>query len=104
MKCFHLSGTSSSAKIASTGQAGTQAPQSMHSSGWMKSCVAGSKSTSSFLGGLRALAREARLDGAGGNAGAAVNAFVRMDEELCGRLEVHLILSGVDTVDRAHVD
>ena len=32
---FHLSGVSSSAKIASTGQAGTQAPQSMHSSGWM---------------------------------------------------------------------
>jgi cysteine synthase A len=30
---FHCSGRSSSAKIASTGQAGTQAPQSMHSSG-----------------------------------------------------------------------
>ena len=33
MKFFHFSGVSSSAKIASTGHAGTQAPQSMHSSG-----------------------------------------------------------------------
>src|SRR5260221_8673529 len=33
MKSAHLSGVSSSEKIASTGQAGTQAPQSMHSSG-----------------------------------------------------------------------
>ena len=35
MKFFHLSGVSSRAKMASTGQAGTQAPQSMHSSGWI---------------------------------------------------------------------
>ena len=33
MYSFHFSGVSSSAKMASTGQAGTQAPQSMHSSG-----------------------------------------------------------------------
>ena len=37
MKLFHCSGVSSSAKIAFTGQTGSQAPQSMHSSGWMKS-------------------------------------------------------------------
>src|SRR5262249_20768092 len=32
---FHSSGTSSSVKIASTGHSGSQAPQSMHSSGSM---------------------------------------------------------------------
>jgi hypothetical protein len=32
-----LGGTSSSVKIAVTGHSGTQAPQSMHSSGWMYS-------------------------------------------------------------------
>src|SRR5882762_2237319 len=53
MKVFHFSGVSSSAKIASTGQAGTQAPQSMHSSGWMKSCCADSKSGSSFRGWMQ---------------------------------------------------
>src|SRR5712691_3878689 len=37
MKCFHCSGVSSSTKIAFTGHTGSQAPQSMHSSGWMKS-------------------------------------------------------------------
>lgn len=31
----HSGGTSSSGKIAVTGHSGTQAPQSMHSSGWM---------------------------------------------------------------------
>ncbi len=35
--------------MASTGHAGTHAPQSMHSSGWMKSCSAASKVASSFL-------------------------------------------------------
>src|SRR2546427_4273451 len=35
VKLFHFSGRSSSAKIAVTGQTGTQAPQSMHSVGWM---------------------------------------------------------------------
>src|SRR5439155_9372514 len=33
----HFSGRSSNAKIAETGQTGTQAPQSMHSTGSMKS-------------------------------------------------------------------
>src|SRR5712692_1999354 len=37
MKCFHCSGVSSSTKIAFTGHTGSQAPQSIHSSGWMKS-------------------------------------------------------------------
>jgi hypothetical protein len=35
MKLFQFAGVSSSAKIALTGQTGSQAPQSMHSSGWM---------------------------------------------------------------------
>src|SRR5918996_1605273 len=39
VKLFHWSGTSSSAKIAFTGHTGSHAPQSMHSSGWMYSCV-----------------------------------------------------------------
>src|SRR5581483_8676352 len=34
-KGFHLSGSASSGKIASTGHSGSQAPQSMHSSGSM---------------------------------------------------------------------
>ena len=33
--CFHSPGRSSSEKIAVTGQTGTQASQSTHSSGWM---------------------------------------------------------------------
>ena len=33
MKLFHFSGSASSAKIAVTGHSGSQAPQSMHSSG-----------------------------------------------------------------------
>src|SRR2546430_15162903 len=36
VKFFHLSGTASSGKIALTGQTDSHAPQSMHSSGWMK--------------------------------------------------------------------
>src|SRR5215475_6276005 len=35
MNAFHLSGSASSGKIASTGHSGSQAPQSMHSSGSM---------------------------------------------------------------------
>src|SRR3981081_1259776 len=35
MKGSHLSGSASSGKIASTGHSGSQAPQSMHSSGSM---------------------------------------------------------------------
>src|SRR6185436_14901603 len=35
---FKFAGTSSSGKIAVTGHSGSQAPQSMHSSGWIKSC------------------------------------------------------------------
>ena len=50
IKLFHFSGVSSSAKIASTGQAGTQAPQSMHSSGWIKSMSVVAKEGSSFRG------------------------------------------------------
>ena len=50
MKLVHFSGVSSSAKMASTGHAGTQAPQSMHSSGWMYSISADWNCGSSFLG------------------------------------------------------
>jgi hypothetical protein len=45
---------SSSAKIADTGQTGTQAPQSMHSTGSMKSCCA-SPNSDSFLRGVNAI-------------------------------------------------
>src|SRR6185437_482220 len=38
MYSFHWVGTSSSGKMAVTGHSGSQAPQSMHSSGLMKSC------------------------------------------------------------------
>src|SRR5690349_3347547 len=37
MYSFMFDGTSSSGKIAVTGHSGSHAPQSMHSSGWMKS-------------------------------------------------------------------
>src|SRR6266851_3735557 len=50
VKLFHFSGRSSSAKIAVTGQTGTQAPQSMHSVGWMYSCVSPSNAGSSLRG------------------------------------------------------
>src|SRR4030095_9417846 len=53
MKSTHFCGASSSAKIASTGQAGTQAPQSMHSSGWMYSISAAVNSGSSFRGWMQ---------------------------------------------------
>jgi hypothetical protein len=39
--------------MAETGQAGTQAPQSMHSSGWMYSIVAVSNSGSSLRGWMQ---------------------------------------------------
>src|SRR6266481_633747 len=50
VKLFHFSGRSSSAKMAVTGQTGTHAPQSMHSVGWIYSCVSLSKSGSSLRG------------------------------------------------------
>src|SRR6266550_1053633 len=50
VKLFHFSGRSSSAKIAVTGQTGTHAPQSMHSVGWIYSCVSLSKLGSSLRG------------------------------------------------------
>src|SRR5262245_31832490 len=53
MKPAHFCGVSSSAKIASTGQAGTHAPQSMHSSGWMYSISAAANSASSFRGWMQ---------------------------------------------------
>src|SRR5581483_8456936 len=40
--CLHSSGTADSSKIAVTGQAGSHAPQSIHSSGLMKRCSASS--------------------------------------------------------------
>src|SRR4026209_356517 len=53
MKFCHCSGTLSSGKMAVTGQAGSHAPQSMHSAGLMYSIVAASKSASSFLGWMQ---------------------------------------------------
>src|SRR6266852_4202048 len=57
VKLFHFSGRSSSAKIAVTGQTGTHAPQSMHSVGWIYSCVSLSKFASSLC---RCRARQSR--------------------------------------------
>ena len=53
MKLAHFSGVSSRAKIASTGHAGTHAPQSMHSSGWIYSISADWNWGSSFLGWMQ---------------------------------------------------
>src|SRR5215207_2375481 len=39
--------------MAATGHAGTQAPQSMHSSGWIYSIVASANSGSSFRGWMQ---------------------------------------------------
>src|SRR5260370_9350799 len=50
VKLFHFSGRSSRAKMAVTGQTGTQAPQSIHSVGWIYNCVSLSKSASSLRG------------------------------------------------------
>src|SRR5580765_2133622 len=47
---FHFSGRSSSAKIADTGHTGTQAPQSMHSTGSIYSMVSVPNFSESFLG------------------------------------------------------
>src|SRR6202011_3733781 len=53
VKFCHFSGRSSRAKIAVTGQTGTHAPQSIHSTGWMESCVSFSKSGSSLRGWMQ---------------------------------------------------
>src|SRR5258706_2791836 len=49
----HFAGRSSSAKIADTGHTGTDAPQSMHSTGSMYSIVSGSNFSESFLGWMQ---------------------------------------------------
>src|SRR5689334_6275878 len=49
----HLSGTSSSGKIAFTGHSGSHAPQSMHSSGSMYNWSAASKPGSSLRGWIQ---------------------------------------------------
>src|SRR5450631_4915600 len=53
VKWAHFSGRSSCAKMAETGQAGTQAPQSMHSTGSMNNCSDSAKPASSFLGWMQ---------------------------------------------------
>src|SRR5215469_16677673 len=53
VKFCHFSGRSSNAKIAVTGQTGTQAPQSMHSTGLMYSCVSDLNLGSSFRGWMQ---------------------------------------------------
>src|ERR1700686_5004080 len=47
---FHFSGRSSSAKMAETGHTGTQAPQSMHSTGSIYSISSVPNFSESFLG------------------------------------------------------
>src|ERR1700757_1884107 len=49
----HFSGKSSRAKIAVTGHTGTHAPQSMHSTGLMYSCVTPACSGSSLRGWMQ---------------------------------------------------
>ena len=51
VKCAHFSGKSSRAKIAVTGQTGTHAPQSMHSTGLMYSCGSASNAAHLSAGG-----------------------------------------------------
>ena len=53
MKTVHLCGVSSSAKMASTGHAGTQAPQSMHSSGMNIKHLRRREAGSSFRGWMQ---------------------------------------------------
>ena len=48
MYLFHSAGTSVSSKIASTGHSGSQAPQSIHSSGSMYSCFPSGSNPSTF--------------------------------------------------------
>src|SRR6478672_4794972 len=50
---FHFSGRSSRAKMADTGQTGTHAPQSIHSTGSMNNMSAPSNCGSSFLGWIQ---------------------------------------------------
>ena len=52
-KCAHFSGRSSAAKIADTGHTGTHAPQSMHSTGSMKSWSVSLCPFSSFFGWMQ---------------------------------------------------
>src|SRR6185295_15067864 len=49
----HFSGRSSSAKMADTGHTGTQAPQSMHSTGSMYSISSSACAGESFLGWMQ---------------------------------------------------
>src|ERR1700676_3931804 len=53
VKLFHFSGRSSSAKIADTGQTGTQAPQSMHSTGSMYNISSSAYAGESFFGWMQ---------------------------------------------------
>src|ERR1017187_10854345 len=50
---FHFSGRSSRAKIADTGHTGTQAPQSMHSTGSIYSISSAANFSLSFLGWMQ---------------------------------------------------
>src|SRR5262252_126428 len=53
VNAFHFSGRSSSAKIADTGQTGTHAPQSMHSTGSMYNISSVACRGSSFFGWMQ---------------------------------------------------
>src|SRR5215472_18494678 len=53
VKAFHFSGRSSRAKIAETGHTGTQAPQSIHSTGSINNISVPSNCGSSFLGWMQ---------------------------------------------------
>jgi hypothetical protein len=44
------------------------------------------------------------VGGAGRNAGAAIDAFLRIDKELSGFLEARVILLGMDAISGADID
>src|SRR5213076_2966566 len=62
MKCFHSSGVADSSKIAVTGHAGSQAPQSIHSSGLIKSCSLSSNPSSPCEGWMQSTGQTSTQD------------------------------------------
>ena len=48
--------------------------------------------------------RKNRFDGTRRHAGAAVDTFVGMDEQLLGVRELGFVLAGVDAIHRTHID
>src|SRR5713101_5735825 len=60
--CFHSSGVADSSKMAVTGQAGSHAPQSMHSSGSMYNISAVSNPSSFCVGWMQSTGQTSTQD------------------------------------------